>query len=229
MKDDLLHYLRPIRNVGTIERIASGVVGAGMLGLGVRHRRAYGFLTAAAGLGLLYRGISGNCKAYQLLGVSTCSVPSHPRISVPGNRGVKVEETIVVHRPVGEVYRAWRNLENLPNFMKHLDSVEQLDSQRSLWRARGPAGISVSWEAELINEKPDQMIAWRSIEGADVDNAGTVRFRPVGDGTEVRVALEYDPAGGRFGAAVARLFQSDPTTEIRDDLQRFKQILETAG
>lgn len=225
----MLHYLCPVKNVGKIERIASGVLGAALLVFGLNHRKLPGYLAAAGGLALIYRGLSGNCKYYQVMGVTTVKPPRRGRISVPGNRGVKVEQMIVVNRPASEVYKAWRNFANLPNFMSHLESVQEIDARRSFWKARGLAGKQVSWEAEIINEKPDEMIAWRSLEGADVDNAGTVRFRPVVGGTEVRVSLEYDPAGGRLGAAVARLFNRDPSREIEEDLVRFKGILESAG
>ncbi|HWI14268.1 MAG TPA: SRPBCC family protein, partial [Burkholderiales bacterium] len=113
-------------------------------------------------------------------------------------------------------------------FMHHLESVQVLDEQRSHWIAKGPAGKRVEWDAEITAERPGEMIAWRSMEGADVYNAGTVEFeaRPAGRGTIVRVELEYRPPGGIAGTAFAMLFNRSPEQQIYDDLRRFKQIME---
>lgn len=214
-------------NVGDGERIASGVAGLLLLGLAAINRKPLGLVAGLAGAGLVFRGISGHCGCYSLTGRSTCARP-HGKISVPGNRGVKLLEKIVVSKPVQEVFRTWRNFENLPRFMSHLDNVTVIDTQRSYWTARGPAGTHVAWEAEIINEKPDEMISWRSLPNSDVDHAGTVRFQTLPEGTEVSVTLEYDPKGGRLGAAIARLFHSDPKTEIAEDLVRFKNFVEAS-
>ncbi len=229
MNDQICHKLET--NVGEAERILSGLAGAALLAVAATRRRsdgvgiAAGVATGLAGLGLVFRAISGHCGLYHFLGTGTCESP-HGRVSVPGNRGVKVVEKIVVNKPVSEVFRTWRNFENLPKFMSHLADVTVVDTRRSYWTARGPAGTRVTWEAEIINEKTDEMISWRSLANSDVDNAGTVRFTSVDGGTEVSVSLEYDPRGGRLGAAIARLFASDPKTEIGADLIRFKQFVE---
>jgi uncharacterized membrane protein len=218
-----------MKNVGEIERVASGLAGAALLAKGISHRGPAGWLVALLGGGLVYRGLSGRCRMYEALGISTAAPPHHGKISVPGNRGIKVERSIQVHRSPEELYRTWRNFENLPHFMKHLESVRVLDPVRSHWVARAPGGKTVEWDAEIINEHENEMIAWRSLEGADVDNAGTVRFRPIDGGTEVRVSLEYDPPGGGLGAAFARYFHEEPGEQIEKDLLRFKQMMETAG
>ena len=228
MNKSLTSYCGP-RNVGSVERVASALGGAALIALGLSQRRRTGWLTAVMGSALVARGIGGNCKLYEALGLSTAPELESPRISVHGNRGIKVEKTFVVHRPPAELFRTWRNFQNLPHFMDHLESVEVLDGKRSRWIARGPAGRSVQWDAEVINEHADEMIAWRSLPGSDVDNAGTVRFRPVEGGTEVRIALEYDVPGGMLGAVVARLFHSEPAQEIESDMLRFKQMMEAAG
>ena len=111
--------------------------------------------------------------------------------------------------------------------MPHLESVERITDTLSRWRAMGPAGSNVEWTAEIINEVPDQVIGWRSIEGSDVVCAGSVHFDEVPGGTRVRVRLQYSPPGGKIGAAIARLMGRDPATEIRQDLQRFKKIVES--
>ena len=112
--------------------------------------------------------------------------------------------------------------------MKHLESVRVLDATRSHWVVRGPGGRKVKWDAEIINEHPNEMIAWRSLNG-DVHHAGTVRFDPAPGGTDVRISLEYDFPGGAIGAAVARLFHEEPSQQIESDMMRFKQMMEAAG
>ena len=217
-------------NVGRVERYASAGVG-GLLALwGLRRGGVGGALLAALGGGLLYRGVTGHCDLYQALGVNTDQPGSEPATSIPAGHGVKVEESVTVNRPVGEVYRFWRNLENLPRFMDNLESVK-VEGNRSHWVAKAPLGASVSWDAEIINEKPDELIAWRSLEGSTVSTAGSVHFTPAqgGRATEVRVNLKYDPPLGKAGVAVARLFSEHPARQIRDDLRRFKQIMESGG
>lgn len=141
---------------------------------------------------------------------------------------IRVEEVATINRSIEEVYRFWRNFENLPRFMRHLDCVEVIDDVRSRWRAVGPAGRIVEWEAEIVQDVPDDWIAWRSTKG-DVRNSGSVLFRraPGARGTEVRVQLQYAPPGGRVGRGIAWLFGESPEQQIHEDLHRFKQLLET--
>jgi uncharacterized membrane protein len=143
--------------------------------------------------------------------------------------GIRVSETVTVARPPEEVYRFWRDLTNLPRFMEHLEAVQVLDDRRSHWRARAPAGSSVEWDAEIIEDQPNQRISWRSTQDADVANTGTVRFRtaPGNRGTEIQVTLRYDPPAGRLGALVAKLFGEEPSEQVKSDLRRLKQVLET--
>ncbi len=143
--------------------------------------------------------------------------------------GIKVEKSIVIHRSPAELYRFWRNFNNLPRIMNHLESVTVYDSRRSHWVAKAPIGSTVKWDAEIIKDKKDELISWRSLEKADVTNTGSVHFivTPDGRGTEVRVQLQYDPPGGKLGAAVAKLFGEEPSQQIADDLQRFKEVMET--
>jgi uncharacterized membrane protein len=137
--------------------------------------------------------------------------------------------SVTVNKPIAEVYAFWRSLENLPRFMHHLESVEILDSRRSHWKAKAPAGASVEWDAEIIDERENELISWRSLPGATVPNAGTVRFKgaPGNRGTEVHVVMEYHIPGGALGAVVARLFREEPKQQVHDDLLRFKQVMET--
>lgn len=146
-----------------------------------------------------------------------------------GRAGIEVHKTMTVSRSPEEAYRLWRDFEGLPRFMSHLESVRLLGEGRSRWTAKGPAGTSVEWDAELIADRPSELIAWRSLPGAAVANAGTVRFNPApgGRGTEVHVELRYAPPAGKAGAMVAKLFGREPSQEIDGDLRRFKQVLET--
>jgi uncharacterized membrane protein len=139
-----------------------------------------------------------------------------------------VKQVITINCSPEVAYRFWRDFENLPRFMHHLEAVQVLDPLRSHWKAKAPAGTTVEWDAEIIEDRQNQAIAWRSLEGASVENAGVVRFTPApgGRGTEVRVELRYNPPGGPIGAAVAKLFGEEPRQQVSDDLRAFKQMLE---
>ena len=142
---------------------------------------------------------------------------------------IRVTRTIAIDRTPAELYQFWRDLENLPRFMRHLESVRVESDVRSHWVARAPAGKTVEWDAEIIEDKPDELIAWRSLPDADVDNAGVVRFQhaPGGRGTFVHVELSYRPPGGRLGSMIAKLFGEEPSQQVQRDLYRLKQIIET--
>jgi uncharacterized membrane protein len=148
----------------------------------------------------------------------------------PGARrpqGIRIRKAITIDRPRDEVYRFWRNFENLPRFMQHLERVRVLDARRSRWTARAPAGASVEWTAELIDDQPNELIVWRSVDGATIPNTGSVQFTPASHGgTAVLVELRYQPPGGRLAAVVAKLFGDEPDTQVGSDLRRLKQVLE---
>lgn len=141
---------------------------------------------------------------------------------------VRVERTVTVNRPIEAVYRFWRNFENFPRFMRHVESVQDLGNGRTRWRAKAPAGLTVKWDAEILQERENEWIAWRSVEGSQVENSGSVRFSPApgARGTEVRVQLEYHPPAGTFGRVLAYLFGEEPDQQVKDDLRRFKQLME---
>ncbi|AHG91631.1 cyclase/dehydrase [Gemmatirosa kalamazoonensis] len=141
---------------------------------------------------------------------------------------IHTKRSITVGKPVAEVYAYWRDFANLPRFMRHLESVTVLDDRRSHWVAKAPAGQRVEWDAELTEDRPNELIAWRSIEGSGIWNAGTVRFQPApgGRGTEVRVDLSYDPPLGKLGSKVAMLWREEPGQQVQDDLRHFKQVME---
>jgi uncharacterized membrane protein len=141
---------------------------------------------------------------------------------------VQVVKSIAVDRPPDELYRFWHDFQNLPRFMSHLESVQVTGNGRSHWKAKAPAGTSAEWDAEIVEDRPNELIAWRSLPGADVDNTGSVRFTPApgGRGTYVRVALRYAPPAGPIGVAIAKLLGEEPAKQVHDELRAFKQVME---
>lgn len=142
---------------------------------------------------------------------------------------LEVKRSVTVMRSREEVYAFWRDLGNLPRFMQHLEAVTTTGDRRSHWVAAAPAGTTVEWDAEILEDRAGERIAWRSVDKSDVRNEGVVRFTdaPADRGTEVHVELRYDAPAGKAGAAVAKLFGEEPGVQIRDDLRRFKQVMET--
>jgi uncharacterized membrane protein len=212
------------------------VAGGALAAYAFKRRSVPGGTAALAGAALLYRGATGHCDVYQALGVNRvrghgtgvmADRGSDTRQQLGGGAGVHAEESVTINRPIAEVYRFWRNFENLPKFMKHLESVSTRDAGVSHWVARGPAGMKVEWDARIINEIDDKLIGWQSLDGSMVSTAGSVNFRETPRGTDVRVHLQYNPPAGKLGAAVARLFGEDPSVQIHEDLRRFKQLMET--
>jgi uncharacterized membrane protein len=223
--------VRSGRNISDTEKWLSIAAGTGLALYGISRRSKAGWLMTAIGGMLLQRGATGHCPIYESLGLNTAGTGDDTRRALGGAAGEHVDESIAINRPVQDLYRFWRNLENLPYFMNHLERVERITDTLSRWRAKGPADRPFEWTAEIINEKPDKVIAWRSIEGSEVVSAGSVNFEEVepGRATRIRVRLQYSPPGGRLGAAVAKLFGRDAATEIREDLQRLKQMIEANG
>ena len=215
-------------NVGNAERWASAVLGGALVLTGIRARSLPGLLLAAAGGGLIFRGATGHCSGYDAAGINTAhSNPAEPHEYF--DNGIHVDESIAVARTPWDLYQFWRNFDNLPRCLSHVQSVKVLDDTRSHWTVTGPAGQSVEWDAEIINDEPNALIAWRSLGDATVDNAGSVRFVPTPDGqqTNVRVVIDYIPPAGVLGKWVAQLFGKDPATQIREDLRNFKRVMET--
>ncbi len=141
--------------------------------------------------------------------------------------GIRIEKSVIIDRERAELYRFWRNFENLPHIMHHLAKVQMISPTRSHWVAKAPAGASVEWDAEITHDNESELIAWRALEGSKISNAGTVRFLYFAEGqTEVRVSLEYDPPGGRLGDWIAGLLGENPEQQITDALARFKQMME---
>ena len=196
---------------------AAAVVGAALLGVG-------GYL--------IYRGVAQGGS--QQGGMQRSS--SSGQYGAGTQRGTqnqgntkRVRESVTINKPASELYHYWRHLSNLSDIMSHLESVTEKTDTRSHWVAKGPAGISVEWDADVTQDVENQLIAWKAVADADVQNEGSVTFTdaPGGRGTEVRVNLLYQPPGGKLGEAVAKLFGEEPSQQLSDDLRRFKQQMET--
>lgn len=199
------------------------LVDAGMLAAAL-FTPSTGRVRAALALGAVLARTALDAEA-------TRRVARHPRARVRERaRGgiVSLKDSRIVNRSPRECYEAWRRLEDLPRTMSHLIEVREIDEKRSHWIARGPAGGRIEWDAEIVDDVPGERIAWRSLPGADVPNAGTVRFEaaPGGRGTILRVHLQYHPKGGEFVATIATLTGRAPDAQLREDLRRFKQMLE---
>jgi uncharacterized membrane protein len=212
-------------NVHPAERWLS-LIGGGALAFYGLSKGRHGIGRTVAGLAIMKRGITGNCEAYQALGIRTAPSGS----TIPYELGVRARASVTIAESREKIYQFWRDLQNLPRFMQHLESVEpREDGKYSTWVAKGPADKPVRWEAEMINDIPNELIAWKSLPGSDVSSAGSVSFKdaPGGRGTEIRVELQYNPPGGVIGAYVAKLFGREPEQEIRGDLARLKQYMES--
>jgi uncharacterized membrane protein len=216
---------RPV-NVGDTERLASGLGGGVLLALGVLKGGPKGLLMAGLGGAMVFRGVTGYCGLYQAIGASTaCRGQAN---SVPAQTGVRVEEAITIDRSPEEVYRFWNDPANLPRFLTHVKSVTAQGPDRQHWVQFGPWGQTIAWDAEIHNRRPNQMIAWRSLEGSDIDVAGSVHFDPApgGRGTIVRVNEKLNPPVGKVGMSIATLLGHNPESVTRENLRRLKQLLE---
>jgi uncharacterized membrane protein len=199
-----------------LERWASIIGGGAMVLVGLQQRSLKGILTALAGSGLVYQGTQGKSTVKQV------------EDAIGFDHALRVEKTVTIDRPAAELYTFWRNLENLPRFMRHLQSIQILDDRRSHWVTKAPLNQSVAWDAVIVRDEPNHLIAWTSAENAEIENSGFVRFQPApgNRGTEVKVVMEYQPPGGAVTAAIAKLFGEEPEQQIGDDLSRFKQLME---
>ncbi len=217
---------KPIPNIGTPERVGSGIAGLALFTLGVKCRGLLGGVLTLLGAYMIHRGVTGRCEGYRRLGIDTAG--NNDRRGVPEDVGVKVDKSIEIRRSPMELYHFWHQLTTLPEIMPHVVSVTIQDS-RSHWVVAGPAGKQVEWDAEFINEKPGELIAWQSLPGSDVQSAGSVRFDPIdgGQSTRLRVVLEYLPPAGKAGAFIVRLLGSAPEQQLETDLRRFKERMES--
>ena len=219
-------------NVGYGERLITALLGGGLLLRGLRKRSGVvGGVTALTGIALLNRAASGYCPAYHAMGMSTrdrsdTSLLGRPKVH--SGRATKVQQSITIQRPARDLYRYWRQVENLPKVMSHLRSVVAMNEHQSHWIVDTlPHAPEIEWDAEIINEVDDERIGWRTVKGAVVEHAGSVVFEAIGGATtKVTVTLQYDPTGGPLGAALASLLGQDPAQKIGEDLARFKEVME---
>jgi len=210
-------------NVGSVERGISLATGLALLAYTVTRRPKLGLPLGLDAGYMIYRGATGHCVFYQMLGIN--------RGEADGHEGIKVERAVTVNRPRTELYQMWRDFENLPRFMEHLESVhvDQSDPTRSHWVAKAPLGQNIEWDSEVIEDRENELLVWKSLPGSSVESMGRVEFMeaPGGRGTLVRVSMEYNPPAGSLGAVFAKLFGEEPGVQINQDLRHFKQILET--
>lgn len=204
------------------ERIMVGVGGAALIFRGLKRGDWLGVAAAAVGSGMLYISAMGKNPLARAAGI-------HIVDTRHGGRRIEVVKSVTINRPATDLYAFWRDFHNLPTIMPHLRTVEVLSSQKSHWVADAPAGFTVEWDAEIVNEKPGILIAWQSCEGSAVANWGVVRFSPAsgGRGTQVKVELEYRSPAGATGAVLAKLFEEEPSHQVLEGLRRFKQLMET--
>ncbi len=211
-----------VAQTGTVsdtERWGSLITGGALVLTGLSQRSLRGALLAIAGGTLAYHGAKGQ-KSLQEQAIEATGI----------NKAIRVEKTVTIqNKTPEELYRFWHDFENLPTFMKHLKSVTAVNERRSHWVASAPLGTSVEWDAEIITDHENQLIAWASVDNADVENSGFVRFQPApqGRGTEVKVVMEYSPPAGGLTAAIAKVFGEEPEQQIGDDLRGFKMLMET--
>lgn len=216
-------------NVGSRERTTSVVAGAALVGVGLLRGRLSGLALAGVGALVIKRGLEGHCDIYEALGIDTAAGESADPHELY-EHGVKIEESISIRRPAQELYDYWHDFSNLRQFMTNVERVEGREDGRSHWIISAPGGAHVEYDAETINDEPGKLIAWRSVNGADIQHAGSVRFVEQASGeTVVRLNMEYiPPAGvvGGWGEKLLRLVGQSPQNDVRESLRRFKQLME---
>ena len=213
-------------NISPTERILSAIGGGALFLSGLSRGKLSGLAMSLVGGALAYRGTTGHCHVYEYLGMDTARHPE--ATAVPAKQGFKVHRSFTINRPREELFAFWRELENLPKVMSHLLRVDVIDSKKSRWVAETVAGRQVEWEAEIINEREPELIAWRSLPGGDLETAGSVHFRSLSHdrGTEVEISLKYNPPAGKLGATIAALFGRGLEHELAHDLRQFKSLME---
>jgi uncharacterized membrane protein len=218
-----------VMNLGLAARWASILSGVSIISYGMKKGSTAGKILALTfGGDLVYGGTTGHSPLLNALGLRLGGTRLGRSASIPYQQGIRVDADITIARPSEEVYSFWRDLENLPRFMRHLKRVTVTDGKRSHWVAECMAGQTVEWDAEIVNDQPHGLIGWRSLPGAEVDTAGSVHFKSAAEGgTDVHVELQYLPPAGKVGAAFAKLMGTDPANQVKEDLKRLKQALES--
>jgi len=229
-------------NVSPIERLISATAGGALLAYGLKQGGVVGTLLSLVGGGVALRGVTGHCQVYGAMGIDRSNgenTSANFKLSGKSKKSatyqesllsgkVHVSKSLTINKSPAELYNFWRNFENLPQFMEHLESVKNTGEKTSHWKAKAPLGQSVEWDAELTSEQENVRIGWRSLEGADVANSGVVEFLPTTNrGTVVKVSLTYEAPGGQLGALLAKLFGEEPSQQVYGDLYRFKSLMES--
>ena len=218
-------------NVGPMERLISIAGGGALTYYGLRHLSLRGALFALLGGDLVYRGITGHCWLYQVLGVSTAEKVRSTLVRLPDNQGIKVKRTVTINRPAEDLYRFWEDVENMPRFMKYIQEVSRTGENRSHWVAQSPVlGTRLEWDSEVTHSQAPSLIAWRTLNQTSFAHAGTVRFGPApyGNETTVTLTLEFRQPVGQVGAITEKLLGYIPEQLALEDLRRFKQLMEAA-
>lgn len=216
-------------NVGNNERAASSVAGGALVAYGIKQGGLLGIALSLFGGGLLLRGTTGHCSMYKAFDINTADKGDPDSPYSKGRSGkIHVTKSVTINKSQQELYSFWKNFENLPQFMSHLESVKRIDNKRSHWKAKAPIGSAVEWEAEITSDQENERIGWQSVEGSDIPNSGVVEFLPTSNrGTQVRVTLTYAPPAGKIGSLIAKLFGEEPSQQVADDLRHFKQLMES--
>lgn len=219
-------------NVGNSERIVSAVGGGALIAYGIKRKDWLGALVGLVGGGLALRGATGHCQVYDALDVDT----NEKSLLQRGKKQAKswfettteVTKSVTINKSADELYSFWRDFENLPKFMNHLESVKVINQKKSEWTAKAPLGTQVTWEAQISQDVENELIAWRSIEGSQIPNTGSVEFKPTKDrGTVVKVIIRYEPPAGKIGELAAKILTEEPDTQVSEDLRRFKNLMES--
>lgn len=219
------------QNVGNAERVVSTVAGGGLIAYGLKRKDWLGALLGIVGGGLALRGATGHCQVYDALDIDTNENSLLERGKAKAgdwfSQKTEIVKSVTINKSADELYGFWRNFENLPKFMNHLEAVKTIDDKKSEWTAKAPLGTEAHWTAEITEDKPNEKIAWRSIEGSQIPNSGKVEFLPTVDrGTVVKVTISYQPPAGKLGALASYFLSEEPDNQITEDLRRFKSLME---
>jgi uncharacterized membrane protein len=208
---------------GVLDRAVSAAAGAGLVAYGLSRRGWKRGLSLAAGGDLLTRALSGESLLCRGLGLHDGNEQARDH-----KQGIRISESVSVDRPPQDLYNLWRDVENLPRFMRHVEAVHKTGDKTSHWRVSGPAGIAAEWDAEIVRDIPGRLITWQSLENASVVHAGSVSFHRMAEqeSTEVKVVLRYDPPAGVLGEIFASLFNEKLGAQVREDILRFKETAE---
>ena len=215
-------------NIGEAERLISIAAGIPVTIFGLTRGVRNGLVPTLLGSSLIFRGVTGYSFLYQVLGVST--VKHSPAIAtLPNNQGIRVKWAVTINASAEELYRYWRDFQNAPRFMENVESVQATGDRRSHWVAKTPLGMRVEWDAEVTNDEPGRLIAWRTTQGSFLaPSGGSVRFEPKRNGREtvVWLEIEFRQFRGPIGTMLGNILGQIPEQVARKDLERFKELME---